>query len=57
MVSGSQDETIKLWHPATGECLKTLRANRLYEGMNIQAATGLTMAQRTTLQTLGAMEY
>ncbi|MDZ8226554.1 NB-ARC domain-containing protein [Nostoc sp. ChiVER01] len=57
LVSGSQDETIKLWNPATGECLKTLRADRLYEGMNIQGATGLTVAQKSTLKALGAIEY
>jgi hypothetical protein len=39
----------------TGECLKTLRADRLYEGMNIQGATGLTIAQTSTLKTLGAL--
>ena len=57
LVSGSQDETIKLWHPITGKCLKTLRADRLYEGMNIQGATGLTVAQKATLKTLGAVEH
>jgi WD40 repeat protein len=57
LVSGSQDETIKLWNSSTGECLKTLRADRLYEGMNIQGATGLTAAQKTTLKTLGAVEH
>ncbi|MBI4779690.1 MAG: NACHT domain-containing protein [Oscillatoriophycideae cyanobacterium NC_groundwater_1537_Pr4_S-0.65um_50_18] len=57
LVSGSQDETIKLWNPITGECLKTLRADRLYEGMNIQGATGLTVAQKSTLKTLGAIEH
>jgi WD40 repeat protein/transcriptional regulator with XRE-family HTH domain len=55
LVSGSQDETIKLWDVETGECLKTLRADRLYEGMNIQGATGLTIAQKSTLKTLGAL--
>ncbi|QLE44647.1 hypothetical protein FD723_03760 [Nostoc sp. C052] len=57
LVSGSQDETIKLWNPTTGECLKTLRADRLYEGMNIQGATGLTVAQKSTLKALGAIEH
>ncbi|MBD2057508.1 NACHT domain-containing protein [Oculatella sp. FACHB-28] len=56
LVSGSQDETIKLWNPTTGECLKTLRADRLYEGMNIQGVTGLTVAQKATLKTLGAID-
>ncbi|OUL31549.1 hypothetical protein BV372_20125 [Nostoc sp. T09] len=57
LVSGSQDETIKLWNPTTGDCLKTLRVDRLYEGMNIQGATGLTEAQRTTLKALGAIDH
>nr|WP_306415020.1 hypothetical protein [Calothrix sp. FACHB-1219] len=57
LVSSSQDETIKLWNPTTGECLKTLRAKRLYEGMNIQGATGLTVAQKSTLKALGAIEH
>lgn len=30
--------------------------DRLYEGMNIQGATGLTVAQKATLKTLGAIE-
>jgi WD40 repeat protein len=57
LVSGSQDETIKLWNPITGDCLKTLRVDRLYEGMNIQGATGLTVAQKASLKTLGAIEH
>jgi WD40 repeat protein len=56
LASGSQDETIKLWDVNTGECLKTLRADRLYEGMNIFGATGLTQAQKATLLALGAVE-
>jgi WD40 repeat protein len=56
LVSGSQDETIKLWNPTTGECLKTLRADRLYEGMSIRGAQGLTAAQQATLKALGAVE-
>jgi hypothetical protein len=29
--------------------------DRLYEGMKIQAATGLTIAQKSTLKALGAL--
>ncbi|WNZ45237.1 NB-ARC domain-containing protein [Leptolyngbya boryana CZ1] len=55
LVSGSHDETIKLWNTQTGECLSTLMADRLYEGMTIQDATGLTNAQKETLKALGAI--
>ena len=55
LVSGSHDQTIKLWDTQTGKCLSTLIADRLYEGMNIQGATGLTNAQKTTLSALGAL--
>jgi WD40 repeat protein/DNA-binding Xre family transcriptional regulator len=56
LASSSQDETIKLWDVKTGECLKTLRADRLYEGMKIAGAIGLTKAQKATLRALGAVE-
>ncbi|WP_019500718.1 NB-ARC domain-containing protein [Pseudanabaena sp. PCC 6802] len=56
LASGSEDETIKIWDIATGGCLKTLRADRPYEGMNIMGVTGLTEAQKMTLISLGAME-
>ena len=54
LASGSADATIRLWNVKTGECLKMLRAERPYEGMNITGVTGLTEAQKETLFTLGA---
>jgi WD40 repeat protein len=57
LASSSADETIKIWDINTGECWKTLRADRPYEGMNITGVTGITTAQKATLQALGAIAY
>ncbi|MBE9180613.1 AAA family ATPase [Oculatella sp. LEGE 06141] len=56
LASSSADETIKLWNWRTETCLKTLRSDRPYEGMNITGATGLAEAQIVALKTLGAIE-
>lgn len=56
LASSSDDQTIRFWDIETGNCLKILRSERPYEGMNITAATGLTLAQRATLKALGAIE-
>lgn len=53
ILSGSQDQTIRIWDVATGKCLQVL-SDRLYEGMDITHAKGLTEAQRMTLMRLGA---
>jgi WD40 repeat protein len=57
LFSGSDDRAIKLWDVQAGRCIKTLMVDRLYEGMKIQGATGLTVAQKSTLKALGAIEY
>jgi WD40 repeat protein len=56
LVSGSMDETIKVWDVRTGECLRTLRAEGPYAGMNIAGVTGITEAQKAALKALGAVE-
>ncbi|KAB8319994.1 hypothetical protein SD81_009475 [Tolypothrix campylonemoides VB511288] len=56
LVSGSQDETLKIWNLSTSRCDKTLIIDRLYQGMNITAVTGLTQATIATLKALGAIE-
>ncbi|MGF1604249.1 MAG: NB-ARC domain-containing protein [Thermosynechococcaceae cyanobacterium] len=55
ILSGSQDQTIRSWDVQTGDCLQTL-SDRLYEGMDITQAKGLTGAQRATLIWLGAID-
>jgi WD40 repeat protein len=52
--SGSDDGTIKIWDVYSHTCIDTLRPPRPYEGMNITHATGLSNAQRETLNVLGA---
>ncbi|MEG4392337.1 hypothetical protein [Microcoleus sp. BROC3] len=44
-----------MWDVATGGCIRTLMGDRLFEGMNIRGATGLTIAQKSTLKALGAL--
>ncbi|WP_445245407.1 hypothetical protein [Microcoleus sp. OTE_8_concoct_300] len=44
-----------MWDVATGGCIRTLMGDRLYEGMNILGATGLTIAHKSTLKALGAL--
>ena len=56
LISGSQDETLRLWATDTGVCLHTLRADRRYEHMDITGVTGITAAQRASLKALGAVE-
>ncbi|MHC5719203.1 MAG: WD40 repeat domain-containing protein, partial [Nostoc sp.] len=56
LASGSEDQTIKLWNVDTGSCRKTVKIEKLYEGMNITGVTGLKDSQKRTLKVLGAVE-
>ena len=55
LLSAGQDETIKYWSTKTDECLQTLQASRPYEGTILTNATGITKAQKSTLEALGAI--
>jgi WD40 repeat protein len=55
LLSSSQDETIRVWSLETGTYLKTLRCLRPYEETVITGTTGLTEAQKVTLEALGAI--
>jgi WD40 repeat protein len=54
LFSGSRDNTVKQWNIATGECIATFD-NALCAGANITGVRGLTEAQISSLQTLGAI--
>ncbi|NEQ12034.1 MAG: hypothetical protein F6K37_41105, partial [Moorea sp. SIO4E2] len=55
LTCGSNDGTIKVWNTHTGQCIKTLIPDRPYQGMNITGVTGLSLAQKSALEALGAL--
>jgi WD40 repeat protein len=55
LVSGSEDETIRLWNLQTGKNQKTLKAKKVYNGMQIKGVKGLTDATIATLYALGGV--
>jgi WD40 repeat protein/transcriptional regulator with XRE-family HTH domain len=56
VASGGLDGMARLWDVRRGSCLRELRADRRYERLNIAGLTGVTVAQRSTLMALGALE-
>jgi WD40 repeat protein len=55
LTTGNLDGQITLWNCQTGECAATWILPRPYEGLDITNVTGLTPAQRISLQQLGAV--
>ncbi|NET91199.1 MAG: NACHT domain-containing protein [Kamptonema sp. SIO1D9] len=53
IASGSEDGTIKLWDTKTGKCINTLKAKSLYDGVNLQGATGLSETSLLNLKSYG----
>jgi WD40 repeat protein len=53
----SHDETIRLWETDFWIGAKVLRPERLYEGMNITSAQGLSESQVSMLKSLGAIAH
>jgi len=56
VASCGEDGMIQLWDMASRQHRATLRKERPYERLRITGATGLTEAQKTALQALGALE-
>jgi WD40 repeat protein len=57
LATGSDAETIQLWDFHTGECLKTFKGDKPYEGIKIKGITGLTPPTIANLKALGAVEF
>ena len=55
LASCGRNETIILWDLETGDRRHTLRAERLYEGMNITDVRGVSDVEVATLEALGAV--
>jgi predicted ATPase/Tfp pilus assembly protein PilF len=56
LASGGADGMVRLWEAGSGAFLRTLRADRRYERLDITGLTGVTEAQRATLLALGALD-
>jgi WD40 repeat protein/transcriptional regulator with XRE-family HTH domain len=54
---GSLEGTVRLWDGNGASSVRTLRAERRYERMDITGLSGVTSAQRAALLALGAVEY
>lgn len=54
---GNGNATISVWHLPTGTKAQTLAINQPYAGLTITATTGLTAAQRSSLEWLGASTW
>lgn len=57
LASGSADETIRCWEVDRAQCITVLQPKKRYDSLNIFNTTGLTSAQRMTLNKLGAVSY
>jgi hypothetical protein len=47
---------LRIWDTGSGACLRTLRADRRYERLDITGLSRITAAQRAALLGLGAVE-
>jgi WD40 repeat protein len=54
LATGGEGGGIQFWDMQTYRCVRQLQTPRIYEGIMISEAIGLTTEQRTTLLTLGA---
>lgn len=57
LASSSEDGKVRLWRLVSGECLAVLSSARPYERMDITGIYGITPAEKSALQELGAIEH
>lgn len=55
LISGSIDETLKVWNWRKQECLSITQMPRIYEALNLGKTQGLSPLVLSSLQTLGAV--
>jgi hypothetical protein len=56
LIVADDSDTLKVWETDSGRLLHELRAERLYDGLDITGAAGLSPAQRASLLSLGAVD-
>jgi WD40 repeat protein len=56
LVSGGFDGIVGVWDTSRGTGVHSLRSPRRYERMDITGLSGITAAQRTAMQALGAVD-
>ena len=56
LIAGDAYAAVKFWDLQTKQCVNILKAEQIYQEMNIYRITGLTTAQKSNLLALGAVE-
>jgi len=56
LVSGGYDNMLRIWDVRTGACLRVID-DRVYAGLDITGAMGLTIGQKASLELMGAVDH
>jgi WD40 repeat protein len=56
LIVADDSDTLKVWETDSGRLSHELRAERLYDGLDLTGAVGLSPAQRASLLSLGAVD-
>ena len=55
LVSGSRDQTLRIWDTMTGSTQMVFQLPGPYAGMNLSGVQGISPLQRAVLRTLGSV--